>query len=610
MKRKQKRILLRIIASAILLCFALVLSKAVKINETVVNALYLAAYITIGYDVIIKAALSLRHRRLLDENFLMSVASVGAVALGEFTESVSVMLFYQIGEFFQSYAVGKSRKSIAKLMNIRPDTARVIRENGTLLVLPDEVIVGDIIEVLKGEKIALDGVCVSGNSMLDTSALTGESLPREVITGNEVFAGCINMGDVIKIRVTKPFEDSSVVKILNLIENATANKAKSEKFITKFSRWYTPTVTVLALLLAVIPQFFTDNPLEWLKRALIFLVISCPCALVISVPLSFFGGIGAASKRGVLVKGTGYLETLSECDTIVFDKTGTLTKGSFSVFSVNSDKIPKEALLAICASIENYSNHPIARSIVTAAGEDYKKYLVDDIKEISGMGISGKINGHRIFIGNSFMMNKLGIYCENSDALTVHIAFGKEYAGNIVLADEIKEETKEAIESLKEIGIKETYMLTGDIEKIAQNIAEQIGIDKVYSGLLPQDKVDIFKSVKANGKKVAFVGDGINDAPVIALSDVGIAMGSMGSDAAIEAADIVLMDDNPLKICEAVKIAKRTKKIATQNIIFALAVKAAFLIMGACGISGMFGAVIADVGVSFVAILNAMRTLK
>ena len=609
MTRKQKRILLRIIFSALLLIIAIVTDK-LEINETLTAAFYLAAYITIGYDVITKAVLGLRHRRLLDENFLMSAASIGAVVLGEFTESVAVMLFYQIGEFFQSYAVGKSRKSIAKLMDIRPDTARVERDGKEYTVSPDEVMVGEVITVLSGEKIALDGVVVEGESFVDTSALTGESAPRDVSSLSSVLAGFINIGSVLKVEVTKPFSESSVSKISQLIENAAANKTKSEKFITKFARWYTPAVTVGALLLAIIPQFFGGNSLEWIKRALIFLVISCPCALVISVPLTFFGGIGAASKRGVLIKGTGFMETLSECDTFVFDKTGTLTKGSFTVSHIKSEKLSQEVLLAICAAVESYSNHPIAKSIVSAADEKYKKFLVSDVKEAAGLGMFARVENREVFVGNTRLMNKLGIYCSEDDALAVHIAISGEYAGTVFLADEIKEETAKAIEGLSEMGVRDTYMLTGDKQEIAEKIAETAGIKNVCASLLPEEKVSALENIKKKGGKVAYVGDGINDAPVIALADVGIAMGALGSDAAVEAADIVLMDDNPLKLCEALKVSKRTKNIATQNIVFALTVKILFLILGAVGVTGMFGAVIADVGVAIIAILNAMRALK
>lgn len=609
MTRKQKRILLRIIASALLLIVAIITDK-LKLHETLSAAFYLASFITIGYDVIIKAVLGLRHRRLLDENFLMAVASIGAVVLSEFAESVAVMLFYQIGEFFQSYAVGKSRKSIAELMDIRPDIARVIRNGEECIVSPQDVMVGEVITVLGGEKIALDGVVTEGKSYVDTSALTGESAPRDISIESRVLAGFINMGGAVKVEVTKPFSESSVSKITQLIENAAVNKTKSEKFITKFARWYTPAVIVGALLLAIIPQFFGGDLLMWIKRALIFLVISCPCALVISVPLTFFGGIGAASKRGVLIKGTGFMETLSECDTFVFDKTGTLTKGSFAVSHIKSEKLSDEVLLAVCAAAESYSNHPIAKSIVSAAKENYKKFLVSDVKELTGYGIFAKVENREVFVGNTKLMNRIGIFCEEDDSLAVHIAISGEYAGTVFLADEIKEETSEAVERLYQLGIKETYMLTGDRQEIAEKTANTAGIKNVCASLLPEEKVSALEKIKKEGRKIAYVGDGINDAPVIALADVGIAMGALGSDAAVEAADIVLMDDNPLKLGEALKVSRRTRSIATQNIVFALFVKALFLILGALGIAGMFGAVVADVGVAIIAILNAMRALK
>lgn len=609
MTKKQKRILLRIICSAVLLVTAFCLDRQ-RVNETLVAAFYLTAYITIGYDVITKAVLGLRHRRLLDENFLMSVASIGAVVLGEFFESVAVMLFYQIGEFFQSYAVGKSRKSITALMDINPDTARVIREGKEVIVSPDEVIVGEIIQVLSGEKIALDGEVVEGESSVDTSAMTGESMPRDIGVSSRVLSGFINMGGAIKVRVAKPFSQSSASKIIELVENATANKTESEKFITKFARWYTPAVIIGALLLAIIPQFFSYNPALWVKRALIFLVISCPCALVISVPLTFFGGIGAASKRGVLIKGSGFMETLSGCDTFVFDKTGTLTKGSFAVSCIKSQKLSEEVLLAVIAAVESYSNHPIARSIVSAADEKYKKFLVSEVKEISGMGISALVENRRVYVGNHRLMRSMGYSIKEDDLSSVHIAISGEYAGCVELSDEIKEETKEAVLKLYKMGVKDTYMLTGDKQEIAEKISEAAGIKNVEASLLPDEKVKALERIKNNSKKVAFVGDGINDAPVISSADVGIAMGALGSEAAVEAADIVLMDDNPLKLCEALKVSKRTCRIATQNIVFALCVKALFLVLGAFGIAGMFGAVVADVGVAIVAILNAMRALK
>lgn len=610
MTKKQKRMLYRIIFASVVLIFAIVLDKAVRnINETLVAALYLTAYIAIGYDVITKAVVGLRYRRFANENLLMTVASVGAVFLGEYTESVAVMLFYQVGELFQSCAVGKSRKNIAALLDIRPDTARVIRDE-TKTVPANQVGVGEIIEVFAGEKISLDGEVVSGVSSVDTSSMTGEALPLDVREGDTVLAGCVNISGALRIKVTKPFSESSVSKILDLVENATANKTKSERFITKFARYYTPVIMAAAFLIAVIPQLFTDNPYEWIRRALVFLVISCPCALVISVPLSFFGGIGAASSKGILIKGSGYMETLSKCKTFVFDKTGTLTKGSFVISEIKSERLDNKALLGICAAVEQYSNHPLAKSVVAAADENFKKLLVSDIVEIEGQGICGKVENRNVAVGNSRLMNSRGIFCEDKGASTIHIAIDREYAGSITLVDEIKDETVSAIQQLKALGIKEMVMLTGDKQEVAEKIAAQAGIDTVCASLLPQDKVVILERIMRRDKKVAFVGDGVNDAPVIVRADVGIAMGALGSDAAIEAADIVLMDDNPQKLSLAVKIARKTCGIASQNIVFALSVKIIFLILGALGFSGMFGAVFADVGVAVLAILNAMRAMR
>lgn len=610
MSKKQKRMLYRIIVTAILLLTALLLEKAVKgVNETVYSAFYLVAYITIGYDVITKAVLGLRYRRFADENLLMSVASIGAVALGEFTESVAVMLLYQIGELLQSLAVGKSRKSISELLDVRPYSARVIRKGEALSVMPEEVQIGEIIEVLSGEKIALDGMVISGNTQVDNSSLTGESLPVYVGENDSVLAGGVNLSGVIRIRVTKPFSECAISKIKELMESASSNKAKSEKFITKFARWYTPTVLILAILLAIIPQFFVADGLVWVKRALIFLVISCPCALVISVPLTFFGGMGCASSKGILIKGSGYMETLSKSKIFVFDKTGTLTKGSFKVVRVNSEKLSSEILLAVCAAVEQYSNHPIAQSIVSASKEAYKKYLVSDVREFAGLGITARVENVTVSVGNSRFMERLGISCEG-DTAVVHIALGREYGGNIVLCDEIKEETANAVKELKELNIKETAMLTGDSSSVAEEIAQEAGIDRVYSSLLPEDKVEILEEIMRGGEKTVYVGDGINDAPVIRRADVGVAMGAFGSEAAIESADIVLMDDNPEKLVTALRISRKTCRIAKQNIIFALCVKALFLLLGALGVAGMVGAVFADVGVAFIAILNAMRSMR
>lgn len=612
MTRKQKRMLYRIISSAVILLTAVVLQKTASgISEIFVSVLYLTAYFIIGYDVIMKAVTGIRHRRFMDENFLMAIASVGAVALGEYFESVAVMLLYQLGELFQSCAVGKSRKNIAALIDIRPDTAKVIREKSIINVSPEEVHVGEIIQVLPGEKIPLDGIVVQGKTSVNTSAMTGESIPVDIEKGKEVLAGCINISGAIAVKVTKSFEQSSVAKVLALVENASLNKSKSEKFITKFAKWYTPLVVACAVLLAIIPQFFVQNGLEWIRRALMFLVISCPCALVISVPLSFFGGIGSASSKGILIKGSGFIETLSKSDTFVFDKTGTLTKGSFAVAQINSVKLSKEVLLAVCAAAEQYSNHPLARGIVRAAGESYKKFLVSDVQELSGEGITARVEKWRVYAGNEALMKRIGIFPEDIGKTCIHIAIGNEYAGSITLNDEIKEETKTAVSELYSLGIKETVMLTGDKKNIAEKVAEETGIDTVCAELLPEGKVDALLEVLRNSNgSVAYVGDGINDAPVLSLADVGIAMGALGSDAAIEAADIVLMDDNPKKLVTAIRIARKSCNIARFNIAFALGVKVVFLILGAMGITGMLGAVFADVGVSFLAILNAMRTLK
>ncbi|MEE0945518.1 MAG: heavy metal translocating P-type ATPase [Acutalibacteraceae bacterium] len=610
MSQKQKRMLYRIGFSVLMLVSAIAceISK-IAMDETVIAAMYLTAYITVGYDVITKAVVGLRYRKFANENLLMAVASVGAVFLGEYTESVAVMLFYQVGELFQSYAIGKSRKNVAELMNIRPDTARVIRGEAQI-VNAQNVSVGEIIEVRSGEKIALDGVIEEGSCSLDTSAMTGESLPLYVTKGDGVLAGCVNIDGILKIKVTIPFGESSVSKILELVENASMVKTQSEKFITRFARYYTPFVMAAAFLIACIPQFFTDNPLEWIRRALMFLVISCPCALLISVPLSFFGGIGAAASKGVLIKGSGYMETLTKCKTFVFDKTGTLTKGSFKVCRVNSELLDQKAFLGLCAAVEQYSSHPLAKAIVEAADGNFKKLLVDDVNVIAGQGICARVENRSVAVGNSRLMNSRGIFCEDKDQCTVHVAIGNAYAGSVILMDEIKEESPTAIKKLKALGIKETVMLTGDKPEIAQKIAELSGIDSVSASLLPQDKVYILERLKRRNTRVAYVGDGVNDAPVIKSADVGIAMGALGSDAAIAAADVVLMDDNPEKLALAVKISKRTCSIATQNIVIALLVKIIFLVFSALGVSGMLSAVFADVGVSVIAILNAMRTLN
>ena len=613
MTRKQKRVLLRIIIAAIFLVVALILEKS-GVVQIISSVFYLMSYFVIGYDIIVKAVWGIRHRRFIDENFLMSVASIGAVFLGEFGESVAVMLFYQIGELFQSCAVAKSRKSIASLMDIRPETARLIKENDVFVLSPDEVEVGDIIEINPGEKIPLDGIVIEGNSEINTSAMTGESKPVEVKDNDEVMAGCVNMTSVIRIRVTKPFNKSSVARILELVENSSSNKSKSERFITKFARYYTPVVVIAALALAIIPQFFiTAGRMEWVRRALTFLVVSCPCALVISVPLSFFGGIGSASLKGILVKGSNFLEVLSKCDTVVFDKTGTLTEGNFSISGVYPEKLSERVLVAVCAAAEQHSNHPVANSLLKASGEDYKRFKVSSLKEVAGKGVIALVEKWEVAVGNNSLMEQIGVVCSvtgNSETV-IHAAIDGDYAGYITVSDQVKPAARTAVEALKESEADNLVMLTGVKEEVAQKVAEELGIEKVYSQLLPEEKVEIIEKIinEAQGT-VVFAGDGINDAPVLTRADVGIAMGALGSEAAIEAADVVLTDDDPTKIVTAIGIAKKTCDIAAQNIAFAISVKILFLLLGAFGATGMAGAVFADVGVAIIAILNSMRTLR
>ncbi|MBR2044447.1 MAG: cadmium-translocating P-type ATPase [Clostridia bacterium] len=613
MTRKQRQVLLRIIVSAVFLIAAVLIDKSGKL-EILSSVFYLTAYFIIGYDIIMKAASSLRHRRFIDENFLMSIASVGAVVLGEFFEGVAVMLFYQVGELFQSCAVAKSRKSIAALMNIRPDKARVIINGEEQTVSPEKVAVDDVILVGPGEKIPLDGVVLSGEACIDASPLTGESVPVSVKEGSEVAAGCICTDSLIKIRVTKSFAQSSVSKILELVENSMASKSKSERFITKFARYYTPIVVIAAILLAAVPQLFISaGRMEWVRRALIFLVISCPCALVISVPLSFFGGIGSASRRGILVKGSNYLEALAKCDTVVFDKTGTLTKGSFTVTGVYPEKMDERILVAVCAAAEQHSNHPIAKTVVAASGDDYKRFRVSNLREVSGKGSIAVVEKWEVAVGNAALMEEVGVSCtvSNGADTVVHIAVNGEYEGYITVADTIKENAEKAVLSLKEAEIENIVMLTGDKQEVAERVASALHIEKAYHELLPADKVEILEGIISSSEgKVIFAGDGINDAPVLTRADVGIAMGALGSDAAIEAADVVIADDDINKIPLAIKIARKTCDIATQNIVFALGIKALFLLLGAFGATGMAGAVFADVGVAIIAILNSMRTLK
>lgn len=612
MKRKQKKILARIIISAVLLFIVRIFEP-----ETwwVAALLYAVPYLIIGYDVLRKAAINIRNGQVFDENFLMVIATIGAYATGEFTEAAAVMLFYQTGELFQSVAVGKSRKSISSLMDIRPDYANIEREGVLEQVDPEEVAVGDEIVVKAGEKIPLDGIVIEGESFVDTSALTGESLPRSVHPDEDVISGCINQTGLIKVRVTKPFGESTVSKILNLVENSASKKAKAESFITRFARYYTPAVVFAAVALAVIPPIFAGGWLSWLHRALIFLVISCPCALVISVPLSFFAGIGGAGKQGILVKGGCYLEVLSRSRTVVFDKTGTLTKGVFNVTVIHPERIDESRLIELAAYAESYSTHPIAKSIIDAYNADIDRRRIGACEELSGRGVRAVIDGLDICAGNDKLMDEIGVKwhpCHHVGT-TVHIAVDGVYAGHLVISDEIKETSAEAIKALKASGVGKTVMLTGDSKAVGEDVAKRLGIDEAYTQLLPADKVERVEALisqKSEKEALVFVGDGINDAPVLSRADIGIAMGAMGSDAAIEAADIVLMDDDPLKIAKAIRISRRTIRIVYENIIFALGVKLLVLILGALGLASMWAAVFADVGVSVIAILNAMRALR
>lgn len=620
MTKKQKKMLIRIIVSAVLIVALKVVGSFVEINRYLEFALYMIPYFVIGYDILRKAFLGIKNKQVFDENFLMAVATVGAIALGDYTEGVAVMLFYQIGELFQSYAVGKSRRNISELMDIRPDYAN-IEVNGELRqVDPDEVEIGTVIVVTPGEKVPIDGVVTEGESSLNTSALTGESVPREVKAGDEIISGCINLSGVIRIKTTKEFGESTVSKILDLVENATSKKSHSENFISKFAHYYTPAVCYSALALAIIPPIINliiGNPAgfgTWIYRALTFLVISCPCAVVISVPLSFFAGIGGASKAGVLVKGSNYLETLSKTKYVLFDKTGTMTKGVFEVVGVHDNTIDENHLIELAAYAESYSPHPISKSLQAAYGKEIDKSRISDVKEISGHGVIAKVDGKEVAAGNGKLMDMLGIkYTECEQVGTkVHIALDGKYAGHILISDVIKPTSKQAIAELKSAGVKKTVMLTGDASDVAKQVADELGIDEVYSELLPDDKVskvEEYLAKKGEKEKLAFVGDGINDAPVLSRADIGIAMGAMGSDAAIEAADIVLMDDDPLKIAKAIKISKKCLGIVYENIIFALGVKLVCLILGALGIANMWVAIFADVGVMVIAVLNAIRAL-
>ena len=620
MTKKQKKMLCRIIITAVIYVPLFVLEHMGKLEfQTEIPVrflLFLVPYLVIGWDIIYRAVRNISHGQVFDENFLMCIATFGALGVKEYSEAVAVMLFYQIGELFQGYAVGRSRQSISEMMDICPEYANIEKDGQVVQVDPDDVGIGDVIIVKAGERIPLDGIVISGNSFVDTSALTGESVPREVREGSDIISGCVNGSGLLKVEVTKEFDDSTVAKILELVENASSKKARVENFITKFAKYYTPLVVCAAALLAVVPPVLFHYPFaQWLERACIFLVISCPCALVISVPLGFFGGIGAASRQGVLVKGSNYLEVLSEMKTIVFDKTGTLTKGEFAVTKVAPNEGTEQEILELAALAEGYSDHPIAGALRAAYGKDLSMERVTDTKEIPGHGICAVIDGEAIYAGNAKLMDQEGIWYEpETEAGTVvYVAKENLFLGSVVIADTVKPEAKRAISLLKKSGVKKAVMLTGDRKEVGEAVAVQLGIDEVYTDLLPGDKVEKVEELLGSlGEKerLGFVGDGINDAPVLSRADIGIAMGSMGSDAAIEAADIVLMDDNILKISSIMRIAGKTLQIVKQNIVFALAVKAAVLLLGALGMANMWEAVFADVGVSVIAILNSMRTLK
>ena len=610
MNKKQKKMLARIIVSA-----ALLTACALSPLEGIWRLLsFLVPYAVIGWDVLWKAVRNITHGQVFDENFLMALATVGAFATGEYPEAVFVMLFYQVGELFQSYAVGRSRQSISQLMEIRPDYANLERDGKAEKVDPDEVAVGDVIVVKPGERVPLDGVVLEGRSTLDTAALTGESLPRDVGEGDDVISGCVNQSGLLRVRVTKAFGESTVSKILDLVENAGSKKARAENFITKFARVYTPCVVIAAVLLAVVPSLVSGDWSQW-TRALIFLVVSCPCALVISVPLSFFGGIGGASRDGILVKGGSYLETLSQAEIVVFDKTGTLTKGVFNVTAIHPDKISEAELLELAAYAESYSDHPISRSIREAYGEDIDQNRVGAVEELAGRGVRAEIDGRNVCVGNSKLMDELGAKwhpCHHVGT-TVHVEVDGLYAGHLVISDEVKPDAAEAIRKLKELGVKKTVMLTGDAQAVGERVGAELELDEVHAQLLPADKVERVEALlkeKSDKGALVFVGDGINDAPVLSRADVGVAMGGMGSDAAIEAADVVFMDDKPSKLADAIRIARKTRGIVRQNVVFALAVKLLVMVLGAFGVANMWEAVFADVGVSVIAILNAMRALR
>ena len=617
MNKKQKKMLTRII-----IAFALiVVLSLLPIDGYLEFALYMIPYLVIGYDILKKAFKGIRNKQVFDENFLMAVATIGAILLRDYKEGTAVMLFYQIGELFQSYAVGRSRRNISELMDIRPDYANIEKDGKLEKVDPDEVEIGSVIVVQPGEKVPIDGVIVEGSTTLNTSALTGESLPRNAKPGDEIISGCINMTGVLKIRTTKEFGESTVSKILELVENSSSRKSKSENFISKFARYYTPAVCYGALALAILPPLVSMGILhtapqwgQWIYRALTFLVISCPCALVISIPLSFFAGIGGASNAGVLVKGSNYLETLAQTKYVVFDKTGTLTKGVFEVAGVHHNTMEQEKILEYAALAESFSTHPISRSLKNAYGKEIDQNRVTEVEEISGNGVTAKVDGISVAVGNIKLMKRIGVEAVECHEVgtVIHVAIDGAYAGHILISDVPKPTSKDAIADLKQNGIKETVMLTGDIDRVAQQVAKELGVDRVYSELLPADKVSRVEELlagKNEKEKLAFVGDGINDAPVLSRADIGIAMGALGSDAAIEAADVVLMDDDPMKIVKAIRIAKKCMRIVYENIYFAIGIKVICLILGALGIANMWVAIFADVGVMVLAVLNAIRTL-
>ena len=623
MNKKQRTMLVRIIVAAVLL----IALNFIPITGWLRFLLYLVPYLVIGYDILLKAGKGIRNRQVFDENFLMAVATVGAIALallersGDYTEAIAVMLFYQVGEWFQSYAVGKSRRNISELMDIRPDYANVEKDGKLEKVDPDEVEIGTVIVVQPGEKVPIDGTIIQGSSSLNTSALTGESLPRDAKEGDEIISGCINMTGVLKIRTTKEFGESTVSKILDLVENASSRKSRSEDFISKFSRIYTPAVCYAALALAILPPLIRMAALglpadwgTWIYRALTFLVISCPCALVISIPLSFFAGIGGASNAGVLVKGSNYLETLSQTKIVVFDKTGTLTQGVFEVNGIHHNELEDAKLVEYAALAESASSHPISKSLQKAYGKEIDRSRVEDIREISGNGVIARVDGVEVAAGNDKLMERLGIPYKNCHSVgtIIHMALDGKYAGHIVISDVVKPHSREAIQALKASGVRRTVMLTGDARKVAEQVAGELDIDEVYSELLPADKVEKVEELLKNRsekEKLAFVGDGINDAPVLGRADIGIAMGAMGSDAAIEAADVVLMDDDPMKIAKAIRISRKCLRIVYQNIVFAIGIKLICLALGAVGIANMWLAIFADVGVMILAVLNAIRAL-